>query len=147
LTAGFNLFGGTNTVTAGPGPLALAGSIFRDLQTVTQTNPGIAINGDPVGGTAAVLSTAGTQQGISSTGLTAAFNPPKAPKGPGASAQHPGLNASFNPPKAPKATSPGGSGASAEHPGNPGPSNKKGSDPSGSKKDGNGPDGSKKNKH
>ena len=54
LNAGFNFFGGTNTVTAGPGPLALAGSIFKNgPPPVTQTGPGIAINGDPFGGAAA----------------------------------------------------------------------------------------------
>ena len=52
MNAGFNVFGTTNQVTAGPGPLAFAGSVFRDNQFITQTNPGIAINGDPIGGAA-----------------------------------------------------------------------------------------------
>ena len=48
LNAGFNFFGGPNTVAAGPGPLALAGSIFRNGGLpITQTGPGIAINTTP----------------------------------------------------------------------------------------------------
>ena len=53
MNAGFNFFGRTNTVTAGPGPLALAGSVFQDGQTITRTNPGIAINTFGGGGAAA----------------------------------------------------------------------------------------------
>ena len=53
LNAGFNFFGTTNTVAAGPGPLALAGSVFKDGLTVTKTNPGIAINNFRIGGAAA----------------------------------------------------------------------------------------------
>ena len=53
MNAGFNVFGAGNTVTAGPGPLALAGSVVRNGLTVTRTNPGIAINSDPFGGAAA----------------------------------------------------------------------------------------------
>ena len=53
LNAGFNFFGNTNTVAAGPGPLALAGSVFKDGLTVTKTNPGIAINNFRIGGAAA----------------------------------------------------------------------------------------------
>ena len=64
LNAGFNFFGRTNTVAAGPGPLALAGSVFRDGQIVTQTNPGIAINNDRIGGAAA---TSGQSSTVSNT--------------------------------------------------------------------------------
>jgi len=53
LNAGFNFLGNTNTVTAGPGPLALAGSVLQDDLTVTKTNPGIAINSFRVGGAVA----------------------------------------------------------------------------------------------
>ena len=63
LNAGFNFFGGTNAVAAGPGPLAFAGSIFRNgplIPAITQTGPGIAINGNPIGGTAATSSQSST---------------------------------------------------------------------------------------
>jgi hypothetical protein len=53
LTAGFNFLGGTNTVKAGPGPLALAGSVFTDGQNVLQDDPGININNFGFGGAAA----------------------------------------------------------------------------------------------
>ena len=53
LNAGFNFFGTRNTVTAGPGPLSLAGSVLQDGLTVTQENPGIAINNNRIGGPAA----------------------------------------------------------------------------------------------
>ena len=56
LNAGFNFFGRDNLVTVGPGPLALAGSVLRNGQTVTKQNPGVAINGFRVGGTAATNS-------------------------------------------------------------------------------------------
>jgi hypothetical protein len=52
LNAGFNFFGTTNTVAAGPGPFALAGTVFKDGLTVTKANPGIAINNFRIGGTA-----------------------------------------------------------------------------------------------
>ncbi len=52
LNAGLNFFGTNNKVSARPGPLALAASIFQDFQTVTKTNPGIAINNFRIGGTA-----------------------------------------------------------------------------------------------
>ena len=73
LNAAFNFFGGTNQVTAGPGPFALAGSVFRDNQFITQTNPGIAINGDPIGGAAATSGQSstvpGTQRNLSRPSL------------------------------------------------------------------------------
>jgi hypothetical protein len=53
-TAGFGIFGSGNTVTAGPGPFALAGSIFQTDQTVTQVGTGIAINQNRIGGAAAL---------------------------------------------------------------------------------------------
>jgi hypothetical protein len=52
VNARFNFFGQTNTVVAGPGPLALAGSVFKDNQVVTKSNAGIAINNVRIGGTA-----------------------------------------------------------------------------------------------
>ena len=64
MNAGFNFFGQTNTVVAGPGPLALAGSVFKDNQVVTKTNAGIAINNVRIGGAA-------VQGGQSSTVPTA----------------------------------------------------------------------------
>jgi hypothetical protein len=53
-TAGFGIFGSGNTVTAGPGPFALAGSIFQTGREVTQVGTGIAINQNRVGGAAAL---------------------------------------------------------------------------------------------
>jgi hypothetical protein len=53
LNLGFNALGNANNVAAGPGPLALAGAVLKDGQTVTRTKPGIAINADRIGGTAA----------------------------------------------------------------------------------------------
>jgi hypothetical protein len=68
LNAGFNFFGTNNAVSAGPGPLALAGSVLQDGQNVTKTNPGIAINNFRVGGAALT------------SGQTSTV--PKAPAGP-----------------------------------------------------------------
>lgn len=53
LNAGFNALGDDNTFEAGPGHLALAGSILRNGQSVTKTNFGIAINNFRIGGAAA----------------------------------------------------------------------------------------------
>ena len=47
------MFGVNNTVKAGPGPFALAGSIFQNSQTVTKVNPGLAINNLRIGGASA----------------------------------------------------------------------------------------------
>jgi hypothetical protein len=49
----FNIFGSGNTVDAGPGPLAIAGTILQNVQTITTTGPGFHINGIAVGGAAA----------------------------------------------------------------------------------------------
>ena len=53
LNSAFNLGGNKNKVTAGPGPFALAGSIFQTGATVTKVGPGFAV-GTRVGGAAAV---------------------------------------------------------------------------------------------
>ncbi len=52
----FNAFGSGNTVTAGGSilPLAIAGSIFQNGQTVTKVGTGFNINGVVVGGAAAI---------------------------------------------------------------------------------------------
>ena len=68
MNAGFNFFGRTNTVAAGPGPLALAGAVFRDFVTVTQANPGIAINNNPVGGAATTSNGPETRVATTSNG-------------------------------------------------------------------------------
>ena len=47
---GFNFLGNDNNVSAGPGPLALAGSVFKDGQTVTKEDFGVAINNFRIGG-------------------------------------------------------------------------------------------------
>ena len=82
LNAGFNFFGGTNTVTAGPGPLALAGSIFKNgPPPVTQTGPGIAINNNRIGGAAATSGQSSTVRNTpASTSLLATGNNKFAPK-------------------------------------------------------------------
>jgi hypothetical protein len=51
-----NIFGKGNTVSAGPGPLAFAGSIFQRGATVTKVGPGFNINGLAVPGVASVQS-------------------------------------------------------------------------------------------
>jgi hypothetical protein len=53
-TVAFSAFGSGNTVQAGPGSLALAGSIFQTGATVTKIGPGFNINGVKAGGAAAV---------------------------------------------------------------------------------------------
>lgn len=45
VTQSFGIFGRDNTVTAGPGPFSLAGSVFQKGATVTQTGLGVNING------------------------------------------------------------------------------------------------------
>jgi hypothetical protein len=50
----FSIFGTNNTVTAVPGPLAIAGSIGQNGATITKAGPGFNINGLRVGGAAAV---------------------------------------------------------------------------------------------
>ena len=75
MNAGFNFFGTNNEVTAGPGPLALAGSVFQDVQIVTKTNPGIAINSDRIGGAAATSGQSSTVPNTpASTSLLATGN-------------------------------------------------------------------------
>jgi hypothetical protein len=54
LNSAFNLGGNGNTVTAGPGPLAIAGSILQTNSPITKVGPGFNINGLVVGGAAAV---------------------------------------------------------------------------------------------
>jgi hypothetical protein len=49
-TVAFSAFGSGNKVQAGPGSLALAGSIFQTGATVTKIGPGFNINGIVVGG-------------------------------------------------------------------------------------------------
>ncbi|NTY59225.1 hypothetical protein FEG63_06615 [Mycolicibacterium sphagni] len=50
----FVVGGSSNTVTAGPGPFAIAGSVGQHHSTVAKVGPGININGVVVGGAAAV---------------------------------------------------------------------------------------------
>ncbi len=49
LSTAFNILGDGNKVTAQPGPLAVAGSIFRSGAIVTKVGPGFNINGFSVG--------------------------------------------------------------------------------------------------
>jgi hypothetical protein len=61
LNLAFNAFGSGNEVSAGPGPVAIAGSILQTGQTVTKVGPGFNINnGIVVGGAAATPPTAAT---------------------------------------------------------------------------------------
>jgi hypothetical protein len=53
LETAFAVFGTDNTVTASPGPLALAGSIGQTGAHITKTGPGLNINGFTVGGASA----------------------------------------------------------------------------------------------
>jgi len=53
LNLAFNAFGSGNTVKAGPGPVAIAGSIAQTGATVTKVGPGFNINGIRVPNTAA----------------------------------------------------------------------------------------------
>ena len=57
LNTAFSLFGNQNSVTAGPGPFAIAGSIFQNGQPVTKVNPGFNINGLKVPNTATAVRT------------------------------------------------------------------------------------------
>jgi hypothetical protein len=50
----FNIFSTNSKVSAGPGPLAIAGSISQTGATVQKQGPGFNINGFAVGGAAAV---------------------------------------------------------------------------------------------
>ena len=84
LNGGFNFFGGTNTVAAGPGPLAFAGSIFRNgplTPAITQTGPGIAINSDPIGGAAATSSQTSTVPRANAARLNTTSDPSDCQRG------------------------------------------------------------------
>lgn len=54
LSMAFTVLGNGNTVEAGPGPFALAGSILQTGATITKKGPGFNINGVVAGGAAAV---------------------------------------------------------------------------------------------
>ncbi|WP_157681402.1 hypothetical protein [Mycobacterium sp. JS623] len=64
--------GTNNKVAAGQDPLAFAASLFRDGQTVTKTNPGIAINTFRVGGTA--LTPGPNSTAVNTAGATSGSN-------------------------------------------------------------------------
>lgn len=55
LNAGFNVLGSDNTVYAGYGPAAIAGSIAQTGVTITKQKPGININGIRIPNTAAAV--------------------------------------------------------------------------------------------
>jgi hypothetical protein len=50
----FSALGNDNTVSSGPGPLAIAGSVVQTGATITHTGPGININGLVIGSAASV---------------------------------------------------------------------------------------------
>ena len=79
-----NVIGNTNTVAAGPGPLAAAWTVLTNGQTVTKTDFGIAINGFRIGGQSApsgqsnrtkTVDPAGTTTGIINKASKATVNP------------------------------------------------------------------------
>jgi hypothetical protein len=49
----YSFFGNENNITAGPGPFAIAGSLFQTGAHITRTGPGFNINGATVGAAAA----------------------------------------------------------------------------------------------
>ncbi|WP_396931047.1 hypothetical protein [Mycolicibacterium sp.] len=59
-SAAFQVLGDSNIVYAGPGPLAISGSIFQNNAFITKTKPGIHINGFVAGGAAATSPPAAT---------------------------------------------------------------------------------------
>jgi hypothetical protein len=73
----FNGFGNGNTVTAGPGPVVVAGSLFQNGRNIIKVGPGININGFAVGGAAAVRGSA------ASASATASRSEPTAKKSGG----------------------------------------------------------------
>ena len=81
----FNAFGERNTVTAGPGPLSLAGSIFQRGATVKQPNTGFNINGLAVPGVASGASGASVPRRTVTTAAASVVATPTA----AAQAQHP----------------------------------------------------------
>lgn len=56
-SSAFTVFGTDNVVEAGPGPVAVAGSLFQKNAKVTKQGPGFNINGVVVGGAAATGAT------------------------------------------------------------------------------------------
>jgi hypothetical protein len=54
LSWAFSILGSNNTVQAGYGPLAVAGSLFQTGATITKVGPGFNINGVVVGGATAI---------------------------------------------------------------------------------------------
>jgi hypothetical protein len=62
LNLGFTILGSGNQVYAGPGPVAVAGSILQNGQTVKKMGPGFNINGIVVGGAAATPPTGATNR-------------------------------------------------------------------------------------
>jgi hypothetical protein len=61
LNMAFNISGSNNIVMAAPGPVAIAGAILQNGQTVTKMGPGVNINnGIVIGGAAATPPTAAT---------------------------------------------------------------------------------------
>jgi hypothetical protein len=68
----FSYFGGGNTVKAGPGPFAIAGSIGQNGQPITKVGPGFNINGLVVGGAAATHSNRVTKPAAAATRSTKA---------------------------------------------------------------------------
>ncbi|MCX2930545.1 hypothetical protein ORI20_09680 [Mycobacterium sp. CVI_P3] len=73
--AAFADFGSGNTVAAGPGPLAIAGSILQTGQVVTKSGPGFNINGIKVGGAAATDTTTAAAQHTAKPGTGRSARP------------------------------------------------------------------------
>lgn len=80
LNLGFAVSGSNNTVTVGPGPLAIAGSVAQTGATVTKVGPGININGFVIGGAASEKAPAVTARQSKRTGPAAASSAKAAPR-------------------------------------------------------------------
>jgi hypothetical protein len=64
----FSILGSGNTVHAGPGPVAIAGSIGQTGATITKQGPGVNINGFTAGGAAATPPAAHAKPAASGVG-------------------------------------------------------------------------------
>jgi len=85
----FNAFGSRNTVSAGPGPLAFAESIFQNGATVTRASTGVNINGLSVPGVASGASVASVPRRTVTSAAPAAGASAVAPSTAAAPAQRP----------------------------------------------------------
>ena len=88
----FNFLGSRNTVTANPGPLAIAGSIFQTGATVTKVGPGFNINGLAVPGVASVPRRTATSAAAASVATSTAAASTQRPTAKAVAARSPRKN-------------------------------------------------------